>query len=105
MKKIIDAVTKYAKVAWKWIRIFAGTKTARWLINSMLVPAIMAFLQKKGWTLPVEVIQMILQEVTGQAIGAATAIVSVGAGIAAGGTLFANEKWADVKAKREALNG
>lgn len=97
MNDILKKVKQYAGTAWKWFRLFAGTRTALWLINSLLIPAILNWLKSEGISLPLEAVKEIVSLVTGQAVDAMTASVALGGMIAAGGTMLANDTLVDFR--------
>ncbi len=97
MKNAKEKIIQYARTAWKWIGACAGSKTVRWLANTVLVPLILKIAANNGITLPLEIVREIVAIVTGQAIDLTSAAIGVGAMIAAGGTALANDTWESFK--------
>jgi len=93
MQTAKEKIIQYARTAWKWIRACAGSKTVRWLANTVLVPLILKIAANNGITLPLELVREIVAIVTGQAIDLTSAAIGVGAVIAVGGTALANDTW------------
>lgn len=94
-----DKVKKYAATTWKVLKVFAGQRTVVWLANTFLIPAIIAYADSKGYTIPADVLKEIVGQVTGLIYGGSvdttTALTVLGGSIAATGTMLANDKYAD----------